>query len=113
VNVLLDHCVPKPFGRLLTGHFVRTSEFMGWDHLQNGDLLDAAAPQYEVLVTVDKSMRFEQHLGDLPMTVISLVARTNRAIDLAPLSPEVLRLLGTKLQRRVYVVGPLGPHPTP
>ena len=78
---------PKPFGRLLIGHFVRSSEYMGWDHLENGDLLNAAAPQYDVLVTVDTNLEFQQHTGDLPMTVIALVAPSNRPRDLAPHVP--------------------------
>ena len=78
---------------------------LGWDHLENGDLLNAAAPQYDVFVTVDTNLEFQRHTGDLPMTVIALVAPSNRPRDLAPLSPEVVRLLGTKLQQRVYVVG--------
>lgn len=86
---------------------------MGWDHLENGDLLEAAASQYDVLVTVDKNLQFQQHVGDLPMTVFALVAISNRPRDLAPLAPEVVRLLGTKLQRRVYIVGTLKPHPKP
>ena len=105
MKVLLDHCVPKPFGRLLVGHLVRTTAHMRWDHLENGELLQTAATQYDVLVTVDKNMQFQQHGADLPMPVIALVALSNRPRDLAPLSSEVVRLLGTKLQSRVYVVG--------
>jgi hypothetical protein len=105
VNVLLDHCVPKPFGRLIVGHFVPTTKYMGWEHLENGELLAAAAAQYDVLITVDTNIQFQQHIGELPLTVIALGALSNRPSDLAPLSPEVVRLLGTKLEKRVYVVG--------
>ena len=113
MKVLLDHCVPKRFGRLLVGHFVRTSAFMGWDRLENGGLLAVAATEYDVIVTVDKNMQFQQHAPDLPMPIISLDAVTNEPHVLAPLAPEVLRLLGTPLEKRVYVVGPppLSPNP--
>lgn len=91
---------------MLVGHLVRTSAFMGWDRLKNGALLAAAAPEYDVLVTTDKNMQYQQHAPDLPMPVISLDAVTNEPHVLAPLAPEVLRLLATPLEKRVYVVRP-------
>lgn len=54
MNILLDHCVPKQFGFLLDGHYVRTTHFMKWDALQNGELLTAAAAgKYDIFITVD------------------------------------------------------------
>lgn len=78
---------------------------MKWDALKNGELLEAASPQFGAFVTVDRNLRFQQHAGELPLAVIALVARSNRIEDLAPLAPRVVSLLGSGLQRRVYVVG--------
>lgn len=109
MNVLLDHCVPKRFGFLLADHHVHTTHFMHWEAMENGELLAAAATSYEVFITTDRNLPFQQHVGELPMAVFSLVAVSNELEDLAPLAPEVLRLLETKLQKRVYVVGPKPP----
>lgn len=106
MRVLLDHCVPKRFGRLLVGHLVLTSAFMGWDRLENGNLLAAAATEFDVLITVDKNMHFEQHAADLPMPVISLDTATNQPHVLAPVAPQVLRLRASPLENRIHVVRP-------
>ncbi len=115
MRVVLDHCTPKPFGFLLTGHFVRTASFMGWDQLENGKLLAAAAREFEVIVTTDRRMEFEQHAADLPFPVIALYAPTNRMQDLALLAPETLTLLANPLEKRIYRVYSPGrtPPPTP
>ena len=107
MRVLLDHCTPRPFGRLLTGHDVRTTYQMGWAKLNNGVLLAAAAQGgFGALVTVDRNLSFQQNTGELPLTVVALIAPNNKPRTLAPLAPEVLRVLNSGPQRRVYVVGP-------
>lgn len=106
MNVLLDHCVPRAFGRLLAPHAVRTTASMNWNELQNGALLAAAAESFDVFVTVDSKIDEEQNLASLPIPVLSLVALSNRIEHLAPLAPKSLVLLGIRLQRRVYIVKP-------
>lgn len=105
MRVLLDHCMPRRFGRMLAGHEIVTADSMGWQRLRNGELLAAAAGRVDVLVTVDRSLGRQQNLGALPMPVLVLRARSNSVPALSPLAPSVLRLLGTRLDRRVYVVG--------
>ncbi len=104
MKILLDHCVPKRFGKLLVGHFVRTCEFMEWDNLKNGALLATAAPEFDALLTVDKNLRHQQNLLTLPIPVIALDAVTNQPHVLAPFAPKVLRLLEEPLEMRVYLV---------
>lgn len=54
--VLFDQGVPLPISRHLTGHAIGVSADLGWDRLQNGDLIDAAEKAgYEVLLTTDKT----------------------------------------------------------
>ena len=104
MKVLLDHCTPKKLGFLLTGHYVRTAKFMGWNELRNGALLAAAAAEYDAFVTTDSKIEFEQHAPTLPMPVIVLLAPNNRMPSLTPLAPEVLALLGSTLEKRIYRV---------
>jgi tartrate dehydratase beta subunit/fumarate hydratase class I family protein len=58
--VLLDHCVPRPFARLLVGHEVRTSRQEGWQDLSNGVLLKTAVAKFDVFVTVDRTLRLSR-----------------------------------------------------
>ncbi len=73
MKILLDHCVPKPFGREFPSHEVKTTASMGWDDLRNGKLLAAAAAElFGVVLTVDKNMKREQNPATLPVSVIIL-----------------------------------------
>ena len=107
MRVLLDHCMPRPFARLLVGHEVQTARALGWDDLSNGLLLAkiAESGKFDVMVTIDKSLAHQQSTRDLPLPVI-VIRTTSNAIDILAVSaPEVLKLLGQALQKRVYVVG--------
>jgi hypothetical protein len=63
---------------------------MGWSTVKNGELLTLAAGRFDVFVTVDRNLAFQQNLTTLPIAVIVLGARTNRLADLIPLVPRLL-----------------------
>ncbi len=67
---------------------------MGWATIKNGELLTLAAQQFDVFVTVDRNLSFQQNLGVLPIAVIVLRAHSNRLADLRPLIPALLEALG-------------------
>ena len=73
--------------------WVRHAPEMGWGDLDNGDLLDAMADQFDVLVTVDKGIPSQQRITGRPVGVAVLRARTNRLQDLLPLVPKLLNVL--------------------
>lgn len=102
MKVLLDHCVPRPLGRLLVGHEVHTAREMGWDDLSNGRLLAEAAKSFGAMLTVDSSLEHQQ--GTIPLPVILLRAHDTDIQSLGVLVPEVLRLLGQNLTPRVHRV---------
>ena len=72
-RILLDHNVPRPLRRALTGHEVRTTAEMGWERLTNGELLDAAeAAGFGVFVTGDKNIRHQQDLDRRKIALVVL-----------------------------------------
>lgn len=93
MRILLDNCVPVDLGPHIVGHEVTNAVDMGWAQLDDGPLLDAMAGQFDVLLTVDKSMPFQQLLVGRPLAVIVLRARSNRVGHLARLAPALLRAL--------------------
>jgi hypothetical protein len=105
VRVLLDESLPRPLSRLLPGHDVRTVPQMGWTGLGNGALLRAASGMFDVLLTADQRLEFQQNLTDLPIAVVVLVAPTNRIESLKPLIPNLLRTLDTIEPRKLVRVG--------
>jgi hypothetical protein len=90
MRVLLDECVDWRLGRDIVGHEVKTARQMGWTTVKNGELLALAAKQFDVFVTVDRNLSFQQNLAPLSIAVVVLCARTNRLSDLRLLTPELL-----------------------
>lgn len=68
---------------------------MGWASIKNGELLALAAQQFDVFVTVDRNLSFQQNVVAFPIAIIVLRARTNRLSDLRPLIPALLAALRT------------------
>lgn len=78
---------------------------MGWTTIRNGALLALAAQSFDVLVTVDRNLSFQQNLAALPIAVIVLQARTNRLADLMPLVPDLLGAIAAASTGAVQLVG--------
>ncbi len=95
MKLLLDECVTRFVKRDLAGHEVLTVEEAGLKGLQNGALLRSAATEsFDVLVTVDKNIPYQQNTGDLTTAILILVAKSNAYAQLQPLMPQVLEALG-------------------
>ena len=73
MRIIFDQATPLPIRPYLKGHLVRTAAQQGWERLKNGDLLRAAeAAGFELLLTTDKNMRFQQQLADRKIAVVVL-----------------------------------------
>jgi hypothetical protein len=96
MRILLDECVPRRLRLELPGHDVRTVPEMGWCGKKNGELLQLMIGQtFEVFLTVDQNLRFQQNLQGAAVFVIVLVAASNRLVDLVPLMPSVRTALNS------------------
>jgi hypothetical protein len=96
MRILLDECVPRGLKRELLGHDVHTVPEMGWSGKKNGELLQLLAGQaFEVLVTVDQSIRHQQNLPAAGVAIVVLVAPSNRLADLTPLMPSARAALSS------------------
>lgn len=95
MRVLLDESLPRPLAELLVGHDARTVAQVGWRGLENGALLHQAAGSFDVVLTADRSIEFQQNLKTLPVAVVVLVAESNRIESLAPLAPRLLETLNS------------------
>ena len=73
MKVLFDQGTPVPLRRLLPGHDVHTVYERGWSTLLNGDLLRAAeAERFDVIVTTDKNVSYQQNVGRLALAIVVL-----------------------------------------
>lgn len=72
---------------------VVTAREAGLAGRKNGDLLAAAESRFDVLVTVDHSLPWQQHVTSFDLAVVVLRARSNSLLSLRPLVPDLLRTL--------------------
>lgn len=95
MKLLIDECVDWRLLRDLTDHDVKTVKQAGWENVKNGALLRLAATQFDVFLTVDTNLPYQQNAGQLELAVIILRGRTTRLPDLRELLPALHRALET------------------
>ena len=84
MKVLFDQGTPVPLRRALAAHAVETAFERGWSTLQNGELLAAAeAASFEVLVTTDKNLKYQQNLGNRSIAIVVLLTTSWPRIQLS------------------------------
>jgi predicted nuclease of predicted toxin-antitoxin system len=93
LRVLLDECVDSRLASHLSGVDVATVPEHGWGGVKNGELLALAQSEFDVFVTVDRNLSFQQHLPKYDIAVVLLVATSNRIDDLVALVPALLKSL--------------------
>jgi predicted nuclease of predicted toxin-antitoxin system len=104
MRILLDESLPHRLRDAFPGHEVVTVAHAGWSGRRNGELLQLASNEYD-LVTADQNLQYQQNLSALPITVAVLVARDNRLSSLQPLAAEVCAGLDQHLPRTLKRYG--------
>ena len=105
MRILLDESLPSDLARLLVGHVSISVREAGWSGVKNGKLLALAASQFDVFLTADQNIEFQQNLAALPISVVVLVVRRTRIQAIEPLVPELLSLLVQIPERVLRKVG--------
>ena len=95
MRILLDECIDRRFAKEIEGHDVVTVPQAGWAGIKNGELLTRAQAHFDVFVTVDRNLAFQQNVPQFTIAVIVLQAPTNCLRDLRPLLPKLLQTLAT------------------
>lgn len=91
MRVLLDEQLPRQLVPHIVGHEARTVQQQGWAGLKNGELLkQAEAAGFEIFLTSDQNLEFQQDLKRAGLFVVVLVAPSNALEDLVPLVPRAL-----------------------
>jgi hypothetical protein len=85
MRVLLDECLPRKLKHDVRADLVKTVPEMGWASIENGALLRLAEPEFDVFLTQDRNLEYQQNLAIFDLAVIVLVAPTNDIEDLRPL----------------------------
>jgi predicted nuclease of predicted toxin-antitoxin system len=94
VKILLDENLPHQLRLELPGHDVFATSFMGWGGIENGELLRrAATEQFDVLVTNDRGLEYQQNRNALPVAVVVLLVESNTIESIRPAIPTLLTCL--------------------
>lgn len=72
MKILLDECTPRIVKKRLPHLAISTVHEMGWDGLKNGDLLSTAEGKFDVFITTDKNLRYQQNLTGRGFAVMLL-----------------------------------------
>jgi predicted nuclease of predicted toxin-antitoxin system len=106
VKILLDECLPKDLRKHLTAHDCMTVLQARLAGKANGELLVLAERSgWEVLLTMDKGMPFQQNLADRTISVAIIRAKSNRLVDLLPHIPAILAALASINPGEVIRIG--------
>lgn len=96
MKILLDNNLDHRFGRLLAGHEVVHARWQGWAELRNGDLVAAAErEEFDVLITGDKNLRYQQNLKGRRVSIITLNSRLITMRHITPPAPMVLHAIAS------------------
>lgn len=108
MRILLDECAPRPLKRELSDYEIQTVVEMGWSGKKNGELLQLMSQEgFTILLTTDQNLRYQQNLQQTGVSVIVLIASSNRLPDLLPLIPETRNAIESIVPGEVIEIGNL------
>jgi predicted nuclease of predicted toxin-antitoxin system len=94
MKLLLDECLPRKLKNHLPGHECHTVPEAGWAGKKNGELLSLAQQSgFQVFLTLDRGLEYEQNLNGREIAVVLISARSSRLADLLPRIPSILDAL--------------------
>ena len=90
MKILIDENVSHDFRKILSGHDVSSVQYMGWSGVKNGKLLELAENHFDILLTLDTGLIYENNFSNRKIAVITLVSKYVKITDLMPLIPQLL-----------------------
>lgn len=106
MKILLDECVPKDFQKSLASHDCYTVPQAGFAGKKNGELLTLAEQAgFELLLTVDQGLQYQQSMADKSIALLVVYAKSNKLTDLLPQTSQCLRAIGSIKPGQVVRVG--------
>jgi hypothetical protein len=104
-RVLLDENLPRQLKRELSGFGVRTVAEVGWAGIKNGKLLRLAEAEFDIFVTADQNLSYQQPITTFQLGIVVLRARTTKLEDLLPLVPATREALASVKAGQICHVG--------
>lgn len=93
MRILLDECIDRRLARDLPDLYVRTVPQMGWAGIKNGELMRYAESGFDVFITVDRNLSYQQNVPKYEIALIVLRVVSNRWSDLSPFAAQIIELV--------------------
>lgn len=93
MNILLDESLPRTIVRLFVNHSVSTVVEKGWSGKKNGELLRLAQGEFDMFITADQNLQYQQNLKGYEIAIVVLVAKANRLELLKPAVSKLLKVI--------------------
>ena len=93
MRILLDECVPWPMHKLLVNHECSTAQRKGWGGVKNGELLRLAEGKFDLFITSDQNIRYQQNLAERHLPVLEL--STNKLRRIAAVADLILAAIAS------------------
>ena len=104
MRILLDECVPWPMNKLLSGHSCSSVQDQGWSGIKNGELLQRAEGEFDLFITSDQNIRYQQNLIGRRIAILELSTNDLGRIQSARLLiEEAITSLGAHEFRQLSV----------
>ena len=105
MTIILDECLPRRLVRDLHEHVVTTVPRQGWASRTNGDLLSLVQGEFDVFITMDRSLEHRQNLADVSICIVVLHGVNSRYETLAPLIPQIRDAVGQAKPGAIIHIG--------
>jgi predicted nuclease of predicted toxin-antitoxin system len=105
MKILLDECVPRRVKDYLAQHEVQTVPDAGWAGKKNGELLELAQGRFDVFLTVDQNLGYQQNLTGSAVAVVLLLVADNSIDSILPLLSELQKTLLAVRPGEMRIVG--------
>jgi predicted nuclease of predicted toxin-antitoxin system len=101
MKILLDECVPWPMHRLLADHTCTSVQAQGWSGIRNGDLLQRAEGEFDLFITSDQNIRYQQNLTGRAIAILELSTNDLRRIESARslIEDAIAQMLATEFKQ--------------
>ena len=108
MRLLIDECLPRTIKFLFEdgGHECRTVQEAGFSGKENGELLSLAEQNFDVFVTIDKNIQYQQNMSNRKIAVLIIRTKSNDIDDIRPQVPYALATLDSIKPGEIVEVGP-------
>ena len=100
-RIILDENIPHALKSALVGHLVTSVQEQGWGGIQNGQLMALMEGKFDVFITADKNLRYQQNLASRRIAIIEMPFNSRRR--LLPLTDKILEAIA-RSGSRSYIV---------